>query len=333
MEPVVTQERGEGCAPGAGAPKVSVVIPVYNTEPYLRQCLDSVVAQTLRDVEVICVDDGSTDGSLEILREYEARDGRVTVLQQQNQFAGVARNRGMERARGDYLVFWDSDDFFEPTALEEMHEQIVRYGADICVCGANQYLQETGELRPSARYLAEDRLPESAVFNRHTHNDFILTFATVMPWNKMFRRSFVEENRLQFQDRRNSNDTYFCACALLLAKRIVTVRERLVTYRVGREGSLVSGLSRDPMANVAVWADVRRDMGDLLDFPENDYFFKVLSVLLQTKRQLKGRGGEQALRAAKRAGILRDVGLTGRPLWFYARWAWWFLGRRRANTA
>lgn len=322
-----------GRAEHDAAPKVSVVIPVYNTEPYLRQCLDSVVGQTLRDIEVICVDDGSTDGSLEVLREYEARDGRFTVLQQRNQFAGVARNRGMERARGDYLVFWDSDDFFEPTALEKMHGQIVRYEADICVCGANQYLQETGELAPSARYLAEERLPEAAVFNRHTHNDFILTFATVMPWNKMFRRAFVEENRLRFQDRRNSNDTYFCACALLLAERIFTVPEHLVTYRVGRAGSLVSSLAQDPLANVAVWADVRRDMGSLPDFPENDYFFKVLSVLLQTKRQLKSQGGNQALRAARRDGILREVGITGRSPRFYASWAKWYLNRRKAGSA
>lgn len=314
-------------------PKVSVVVPVYNTAPYLRQCLDSIANQTLREIEIICVDDGSTDGSLEILREYEGRDDRFVVLRQQNKFAGVARNRGMEQARSAFLVFWDSDDFFEPQALEVMYKQIVRHEADICVCGANQYFQATGELKPSSRYLAEDRLPRDAVFNRHTHNNYILSFATVMPWNKMFRRSFVDENHLKFQDRRSSNDTYFCACALLLADRIVTVPDRLVSYRVGREGSLVSDLSRDPMANVAAWADVRRGMADLSDFPENDYFFKVVSVLVQTKRQLKGREGCRALRKARRDGVLRDVGLTGRPLRFYGRWARWYLDRRKASDS
>lgn len=314
-------------------PKVSVVVPVYNTAPYLRQCLDSIANQTLREIEIICVDDGSTDGSLEILREYEGRDDRFVVLRQQNKFAGVARNRGMEQARSAFLVFWDSDDFFEPQALEVMYKQIVRHEADICVCGANQYFQATGELKPSSRYLAEDRLPRDVVFNRHTHNDYILSFATVMPWNKMFRRAFVDGNRLKFQDRRSSNDTYFCACALLLADRIVTVPDRLVSYRIGREGSLVSDLSRDPLANVAAWADVRRDMADLPDFPENDYFFKVMSILMQTKRQLKGREGWLAFRKARQTGTLRDVGLTGRPLRFYRRWARWYLGRRKANDS
>lgn len=312
-------------------PKVSVVVPVYNTAPYLRQCLDSIANQTLREIEIICVDDGSTDGSLEILREYEGRDDRFVVLRQQNKFAGVARNRGMEQARSDFLVFWDSDDFFEPQALEVMYKQIVRHEADICVCGANQYLQETGELVPSARYLAVERLPQATVFNRHMHNDFILTFTTVMPWNKMFRKAFVEKNRLRFQNRRNSNDTYFCACALLLAERIVTVHEYLVNYRVGRAGSLVSGLACDPLANVAAWADVHRDMGNLPDFPENDYFFKVLSVLLQTGRQLGCKRGH-VLRMARRHGVLRDVGLEGRPISFYLRWMRWFANRRKKNA-
>ena len=317
---------------GLTGPVVSVVVPVYNTAPYLRQCLESIAAQTLRDIEIICVDDGSTDGSLEILQEYERRDNRFTVLRQQNEHAGVARNHGMEQARGAYLVFWDSDDFFDPNALKTMYDRIVCYGADVCVCGASQYIQETDELRPSSRYLALDRLPQTPVFNRHTHNDYILTFATVMPWNKMFRRAFVEENHLKFQSRRNSNDTYFCACALLLANRIVTVPDRMIAYRVGREGSLVSGLARDPLANVAAWADVRRDMSSLSDFPENDYFFKVLSVFLQTRRQLKGKNGSHMLKMARRGGVLRDVGLTGRPIGFYLRWMRWFVDRCKKNA-
>ena len=91
--------------------KVSVIIPVYNAEKYLRQCLDSVVNQTLRDIEIICVDDGSTDGSIEILREYEQKDSRVKVLCQKNQYAGVARNNGLSHASGEYVFFMDSDDY------------------------------------------------------------------------------------------------------------------------------------------------------------------------------------------------------------------------------
>ena len=101
--------------------KVSVIVPIYNASRNLRQCIDSILAQTFSDFELICVDDGSTDDSLSILREYEAADSRVRVLTQTNQHAGVARNAGKAVAQGEYLVFWDSDDFFHPKALELMY--------------------------------------------------------------------------------------------------------------------------------------------------------------------------------------------------------------------
>jgi glycosyltransferase involved in cell wall biosynthesis len=93
------------------APKVSVIIPVYNTEKYLRQCLDSVVNQTLKDIEIICINDGSTDKSLTILRDYASKDNRIVVINNTNEGAGASRNKGLEISNGTYLVFWDSDDF------------------------------------------------------------------------------------------------------------------------------------------------------------------------------------------------------------------------------
>ncbi|MBR6222807.1 MAG: glycosyltransferase family 2 protein [Lachnospiraceae bacterium] len=106
--------------------KVSVIVPVYDAEKYLEQCLDSIVNQTLKEIEIICVDDGSTDSSMEILNRFKENDPRITVLSQQNLFAGVARNNGKSHARGKYLVFWDSDDYFYETALEKMYSQCER---------------------------------------------------------------------------------------------------------------------------------------------------------------------------------------------------------------
>ena len=98
---------------------VSVIIPVYNSEKYLRQCLDSICAQTLREIEIICIDDGSTDGSADILEDYRKKDSRVTVIRQNNAGAGAARNKGLDISRGRYLSFLDADDFFEMSMLEE----------------------------------------------------------------------------------------------------------------------------------------------------------------------------------------------------------------------
>ena len=110
--------------------KVSVIIPVYNVEPYLKQCMDSVVGQTLKDIEIICVDDGSTDGSLDILREYAAEDNRIQIIEQKNAGAGAARNNGMRHATGKYLSFLDSDDFFEPRMLEKAYDLAEKDQAD-----------------------------------------------------------------------------------------------------------------------------------------------------------------------------------------------------------
>ena len=114
--------------------KVSVIITIYNGEAYLRQCLDSVCSQTLKDIEIICVDDGSTDSSWDILESYRAKDNRFKLYRQQNLYAVTARNNGKSHAVGEYLIFWDCDDFFELNALERMYEEAKSVDADICVC-------------------------------------------------------------------------------------------------------------------------------------------------------------------------------------------------------
>lgn len=116
----------------AGTPKVSVIIPVYNVEKYLRQCLDSVVNQTLREIEIICVDDGSTDRSLEILREYNRNDGRVrTVFFEASRSAMEARREGVRLAEGEYVLFLDADDYLETEACEELYRKAVAEQVDI----------------------------------------------------------------------------------------------------------------------------------------------------------------------------------------------------------
>lgn len=294
-------------------PKVSVIVPVYNTAAYLRQCLDSIAGQTLRDIEILCVDDGSTDESPDILREYALNDHRFRVFEQENRYAGMARNVGIDHARGDYLVFWDSDDYFDQRALQLMYEHAKRYDADMCVCGASRYFEESNALVPNDKYLDPRRLLDAPVFNRHSNPDFILTFTTVMLWNKMYARAFVEREHLRFQGRRYAEDVYFSAAALLMAERIVTVREYLVTYRIGRADSLVSTLDKSPTDAIEAWGDVWAAFGSLDDFPEWSYFYKVVSVLRHTARQLRTREGKRAYRRALRRGALRHLGLTGRP--------------------
>ena len=114
-------------------PKISVIIAVYNVEKYLRQCLDSVVNQTLKDIEIICIDDGSTDNSPKILERYANKDDRIKIITQQNQGQSVARNKGIEVAKGKYISFQDSDDVWLPQKLEKQITKAIETNADVII--------------------------------------------------------------------------------------------------------------------------------------------------------------------------------------------------------
>ena len=129
-------------------PLVSVIIPVYNAEQYLCECLESVVNQTLREIEIICVDDGSTDDSLPVIRKLQKKDSRISVLLQEHKGAGAARNLGLAHAKGQYLAFLDADDYFDPQLLEKGSGIMVRESTDIVVFRAYEHNQKTGRIAP-----------------------------------------------------------------------------------------------------------------------------------------------------------------------------------------
>ncbi|MCD8124924.1 MAG: glycosyltransferase [Lachnospiraceae bacterium] len=218
--------------------KVSVIIPVYNVSAYLRQCLDSVSKQTLSEIEVICIDDGSTDDSLSILQEYEQSDPRFHVLTQKNCYAGVARNRGLEQAQGEYVIFWDADDYFALDALELLYQRAKAFDADICICDAQNFDTDTGKLLAHSYF--HKPFPEEEVFSVKTFKERFFTFTSPVIWNKLIRRNLLLEEEIRFQDIQHINDALGTFLALVCAKRIVLLEKKLIYYRVNRADSLVS---------------------------------------------------------------------------------------------
>lgn len=217
--------------------KVSVIVPVYNVEDYLEECIQSIRNQTLKDIEIICVDDGSTDRSYDILTKLQKKDDRIVVLKQKNKFAGVARNKGIEIARGEYLVFLDSDDFFEETLLEHMYEACVHAQADICVCDADNYDNSTKKYFDTGYYWRA-AVPSHIPFSRKELGVNTFLFCYPMPWNKMFKKSLVDNYQLRFQKVRKTNDLGFVYLAIACADKITVVDEKLIHYRVGLANSL-----------------------------------------------------------------------------------------------
>lgn len=228
---------------------VSVIVPVYNTEKYLDQCLCSLRGQTLQEVEFICVDDGSSDRSPEILRQHAAEDARVVVISGTNQSAGAARNAGMAVAKGEYLMFLDSDDFFEPRLLELMYKRASSENLDMAVCRATTYLDSTGEMQSSPRQAPLElwlQWKGRSFCPRTEMPDKVFQLITGSPWNKIWRRAFVEQHQLRYQPIVNCNDVYFVFASFLLAERVAFVDEELVHWRVWGH-SLTRGFVQHPL--------------------------------------------------------------------------------------
>lgn len=228
--------------------KVSVVIAVYNAAPFLKQCMDSIVAQTLRNIEIICVNDGSIDESLDILNWYAKNDGRVQVFTKKNEGLGgaSARNYGLERARGEYISILDSDDFFELDMLEKAVKKADATNADIVVFGGYEYDDRNGNTYTVASILGEKEIPDKEVWSYKDCADDIYQISQGMAWNKLFRKSFLGRYGLRFQKVKYTDDAYFTFAHMVLAERITVLKEYLCYYRINSGSSQTDGLSNYP---------------------------------------------------------------------------------------
>lgn len=306
---ILAASRREGDA--EARPWVSVVVPVYNAKKHLRECLDSIAAQTLERIEVICVDDGSTDGSLDVLYEYAAADPRFVVVTQQNQYAGVARNKGIDIARGEYLVFWDADDYFDATALEKMYRQCEADGADICVCGARQLFQDTGKILHGPMYLVKKQVPAKRPFNRSDIPLHILTFTTMVVWNKMFRRSFVVDEGLRYAASRSNNDVEFAVCALCTARAITVVEGDLVTYRRNQGTALTNTLEATALDPVKTWVATRRELERRHVLPRISFANRAATSITYMLRNMTSYEGFKTTATYLRERGMKELGLNG----------------------
>ncbi|MBQ6615925.1 MAG: glycosyltransferase family 2 protein [Thermoguttaceae bacterium] len=173
-------------------PKITVAIPVYNVEKYLRQCLDSVVNQTLKDLQIICVDDGSTDGSLAIVQEYAERDKRIEVYSKPNEGLGITRNFVYPLIKGKYTYFMDSDDWLELDGLEHVYQLAEKYNADV-VC-LNYYKNDRVRSFPFQNqtcWVSPDKKKRM----------WALQFAFPFAWAKLYNTDFLTKNQIFFQKR------------------------------------------------------------------------------------------------------------------------------------
>ncbi|MDR2267995.1 MAG: glycosyltransferase [Holosporaceae bacterium] len=207
--------------------KVSVIVPVYNVGRFLRRCLDSLINQTMQDIEIICVDDGSRDNSPEILEEYREKDKRILIITQENSSLGAARNSGMDVASGEYIGFVDGDDEVDLNYFEKLYSIAKKYDADIACCGfVRRYLHST-KSRNKLKITAE------AVFE--SKNDKFRVTDTpnlCQVFNKIYRASELQRLQLRFQTGVYYEDVYFSMRALLFMKRLAVTPHTNYRYWV-----------------------------------------------------------------------------------------------------
>lgn len=219
---------------------VSVIIPIYNSERFLVQCLDSVLNQTLTEIEVICVDDGSSDKSWSILEHYVTKDPRIRILKQENQGAGKARNLGLSIAIGEFVHFFDSDDFLILDAYEKMYKAMKKSNVDILIAKAYtiDFSKEDALIKDGAYELKKINPSD---FNRQ------LNFSTetrallnhVQPWRGISNREFLEKHQIRYDHLKCGNDRSFYAKALIYSKSAILFPEYILYHRVGNPNSLV----------------------------------------------------------------------------------------------
>lgn len=297
-------------------PLVSVIVPVYNAERHLRECLASIKSQSLTDFELLLVDDGSTDSTPAILEEFVAGEPRARILTGPGRgTAGAARNLGMAEARGDYLAFLDADDFFLPSMLEELHGRAVADDADVVAAKFFVYNDVTREVTQAEWMLKVDELPRRRPFAGSDAGAGLFTAFNPAAWNKLFRADFVRGHGLEFQELRRTNDAYFTYMSLALAKKITYLDRHLVNYRVANSASLQATVHQDPLEFVQALEAMRATLQEKKAWGWGEQALANLALNMcigNLKRQTAPSSFLQ-LYDALRGGLLERLGILDRP--------------------
>ncbi len=262
-------------------PKVSVILPVYNVGKYLKQSLDSLINQTLKDIEIICVDDGSTDESYDILEEYKSKDDRIIVIHKENKGTGAARNDGLRLAKGECIGFVDPDDWVKPNMFERLYGLIKEKNLDIAMCMPDGYDEKNDVYAPFPYFVDEnwESVIDDRVFNWRDLSPFKYPMCV---WNKLYTKELFDKNNIDFAEGLDFEDHKVIFGTLLTAQRIFFIREKLYVYRYNREGSVLTDNNRRLIDHMEIFNIVEKLMKETNTFNvlrEDFLTYKIHNVL------------------------------------------------------
>ncbi len=249
---------------------ISIIVPIYNIEQYIEGCIQSLLKQTYRDIEILLIDDGSTDSSQMICQAYAKRDSRIKVFSKKNGGLSDARNYGLERARGEYFVFVDGDDEVHPRMLEVLCTNLEKYKADISVCS----FFEVEENEPICEEIGENKCvcyEGEKVIERLIRDNY----RTVVAWNKLYRREIFQKNK--YAVGRVHEDEALIHHILGECGRIVYTESKLYYYKK-RQGSITSKIGEKNVRD-AVWA-----LQDRMEFAKANHYYELLCSTVRIYR-------------------------------------------------
>lgn len=251
------------------APKVSIIIPVYNDEIYIRQCLDSLINQSLKELEIIIVDDGSTNSAGAICDEYAEKDDRIKVIHKENEGSGIARNFAIKLAQGEFIGFVDSDDWVDSDYFEKMYNSAITNNADISIGEIKRY--SDGKMDKCSYTI------DKTIMKENSQQAINFQFYPGV-WDKIYRKDVVINNNIEFAEKLLYQDVPFNFKALFYANRIVTCPNVFYYYRLNLNS--VSYKSGDVLFNIFKIFDICQDFINKIDSPLlNSNFQEVLNAL------------------------------------------------------
>ena len=203
---------------------ISVIVPVYNIEKYLPRCIDSILDQTYKNWEAIFINDGSTDNSLKILEEYKKKDERIKIIDKKNAGSGAARNDGIEKSRGEYIAFLDSDDWYEKNFLEKLYNNLIENNSDVSMCNPKMTYDNIEKNSRINTYFFKNIELEK------TSKEILGILAMPVVWNKLYKKDIIVKNKIKFPNYSFCEDVEFLYKTFLYVNKISKIEDDLYNY-------------------------------------------------------------------------------------------------------
>ena len=292
-------------------PKVSIILPIYNVDKYLKQSLDSLINQTLKEIEIICINDGSTDKCYEILEEYKQKDNRIKVIHTKNQGTGAARNEGLKIATGECIGFVDPDDWAKPNMFERLYNLIQEKNCDIVMSMPDGYNEQKQAFEHFPYFCKEnfECIPTNKIFNWKTISPFKYPMCV---WNKLYKKELFDKYNIDFAQGLDFEDHKVIFGSLLTAEKIYYTPEKLYVYRHNRTGSVLSDKNRRLLDQIEIFDIVENIMKETKTFEplkEDFLTYKIHNMLYyygDIKDEFKAEFKEKMIISLKKTQLTSD---------------------------